>query len=245
MILVKCPSCQRTHKADESLLGKRAKCKDCGATFEVRSNEPQLVQQSSAGALEQMAAAARAAAADPPEPATENVSVVNSRLEESHGRFMKPIYSLSLAIVAFILSLLAVYLALSERIPGRGLSAYNLTTPQDAVRSNFQIQGNGDVRGILEQQMARIKDESDINSVLNTIEFHKTIECDGNVLVLYKYQARGLDRYESEWLKKSKDGRFLPTSVATFNWSSMGGDKATIKALIDEWDRKKLKPEEP
>jgi hypothetical protein len=36
MISVTCPSCKKVHKADESLLGKHVKCKDCGVVFEVK-----------------------------------------------------------------------------------------------------------------------------------------------------------------------------------------------------------------
>src|ERR1022692_2315229 len=65
VIVVKCPSCMRTHKADASMLGRRVKCKDCGAIFEVTSNEPPPVQGPSAEELEQIAAAASAAVAGP------------------------------------------------------------------------------------------------------------------------------------------------------------------------------------
>ena len=36
MISVTCQSCKKVHKADESLLGKHVKCKDCGVVFEVK-----------------------------------------------------------------------------------------------------------------------------------------------------------------------------------------------------------------
>jgi len=54
MIKITCPSCRRVHKSDESLLGKRVKCKDCGFTFEVMSNGPQPVQQPNAGEVKQI-----------------------------------------------------------------------------------------------------------------------------------------------------------------------------------------------
>ena len=67
MINVTCPSCKKVHKADESLLGKRVKCKDCGVMFEVMSNGPQPVQQPNTWdrEIKQMAAAAPAAVTGP------------------------------------------------------------------------------------------------------------------------------------------------------------------------------------
>ena len=40
MITVVCPSCLRIHQAPEVVLGKRAQCKDCGATFLVKPTVP-------------------------------------------------------------------------------------------------------------------------------------------------------------------------------------------------------------
>jgi hypothetical protein len=65
MISVTCPSCKKVHKADKSLLGKRVKCKDCGATFDVTLNMPRPVQQPNAGEVEQMVTAALSAVAGP------------------------------------------------------------------------------------------------------------------------------------------------------------------------------------
>jgi hypothetical protein len=59
MISITCPACKKVHKADESLLGKRVKCKDCGVMFEVTWNVSQPIQQPNAGKVEQMMAATR------------------------------------------------------------------------------------------------------------------------------------------------------------------------------------------
>src|ERR1035437_3179802 len=61
MISVTCPSCKMVHKADESLLGRRVKCKDCGAMFDVRADHSQPTQQPNYGEVAQMAAVASAA----------------------------------------------------------------------------------------------------------------------------------------------------------------------------------------
>lgn len=79
MIPVTCPSCKKVHKADESLIGKRVKCNDCGATFEVMSNEPQPVQRPDAGEAKQIAGAALAAVG--------KASRLVCQLRGSHGFF--------------------------------------------------------------------------------------------------------------------------------------------------------------
>ncbi len=66
MLSVRCPSCKKVHKADESLLGKHVKCKDCGVIFEVMSNGPQPVQQPNIwDEVKQMAAATPSAVTGP------------------------------------------------------------------------------------------------------------------------------------------------------------------------------------
>lgn len=76
MIHIACPSCKKVHKADESLIGKRVKCSDCGATFEVVRNELQPVQQPNAKKVDNPGAGTVKLTTGP---ATDNPRAIQSR----------------------------------------------------------------------------------------------------------------------------------------------------------------------
>lgn len=146
-----------------------------------------------------------------------------------------PVLALGISIAALANSLLR-----SNSIPGRGLSAYDFSTPQQAAKSQMEIEASGDVLADLELHVSKAKAEKDrIQSRISSLAFEKTVEHDGKVLLLYKYQDGGLERRKAEWFEKKGD-RFYQAYVATYSWTRLGGDKAKIAKMISDWEGNEL-----
>ena len=174
MISVTCPSCKIVHKADESLLGKRVKCKDCGAAFEIVSNDPQSVRQPNVGDVDHMVGAALDGAINTCVPCKTNVTT-----PAAIWRYIMKLSPALLSSIAIVISMAAIVLVLvrPSALPGKGLSSYDFSTPQRAIQSKFETEANGDLRAVIELDMAREKaDGEKIRKRLASLKLEKTIE---------------------------------------------------------------------
>jgi len=153
--------------------------------------------------------------------------------------------SSTLAVLISVLALLASIAALvvafrTPRLPGRGIASYDLTTPQNAIRSEMEMEANGDVLARLELEQALCAcDQPELQQAVNSLSFGRTFECEGKTLVLYQYTRDGKDRYEAQWLEKAKDGKYhVILEMPTWSWDQETGIKGEIHKAIREWEAK-------
>lgn len=127
-------------------------------------------------------------------------------------------------------------------LPGKAIQDYDLSTPQSAIRSQMEIEALADIRASLEyQRMQKLLDKDVALRSLSTLQFDRTIEHDGKVLVLYHYEEGGIPRHKTAWVQK-REGRYFHTWVNTWEWAQDKGDKGQIHKLITEWEAKDRPP---
>jgi len=145
-----------------------------------------------------------------------------------------------LSVVSLVLSVVAIVISGTRTsLPGKGLSEYDFSTPQAAVKSQMQMEASGDVRASIELKVAEGMSEKDLkDKAVETLQFDRAIEHEGKAVVFYKFKKGGLDYYETMWLEKKPDGRFYPTYQPTYSWSENSGDKGRIYKAIKDWEAK-------
>ncbi len=149
--------------------------------------------------------------------------------------------ALLVAIAALIVGVVALGVALQRRGPaGPGLAAYDLTTPQSAVRSLMQMQANGDVQAQMElEQAACACHKTEIEASIASLKMGATYEVDAKTVVLYTAKRDGRERYEVQWLEKGPDGRYHPVlDLPAWLWEEGTGKKAEVAKAIREWEAK-------
>lgn len=120
-------------------------------------------------------------------------------------------------------------------LPGTGLASYDLSTPENAVKSRMQMEANCDMRALMEFDSSKDLPAFEVaRRDMEHLQCERVIEHEGKVAVLYKTRESGLDRYKVQWLEK-KGTSYLPRFVETYLWKNRGGDEARIAKLIDDW----------
>ena len=155
-----------------------------------------------------------------------------------------------LAVLAAVLALLALFLAAGalalglvvmrrSPFPGKGLAAYDFSTPEAAIRSAMQMQVSGDMRAQLELSEARRElDREKGEKAIASLHFERSFEHDGKVLVLYRFDEEDKTRYQWQWMEKGKDGRYATAVVQIWGWARERGEKGRIFKAVMEWQNK-------
>ena len=153
--------------------------------------------------------------------------------------------SVSASLVISILALAASGTALTLVIlrpgmPGKGLGAYDFSTPQSAVKSGMLIRAHADVRAQTELQVAQAETMTDSRlKVVESLAFGETKEQDGKVCVMYKYTEHGRQQRGAAWMEKRKDGRYYPVMPPGLGLGGNQPGNADIAKRILEWMTKK------
>lgn len=83
---------------------------------------------------------------------------------------------------------------------GKGIEAYDFSTPKAAMTSRIKIELNGDLRASLE--LDRLLHRRKWEEELKTIEVSDQFEYGGRVLVLYSVSEDGMKKHRSTWMEK-------------------------------------------
>lgn len=148
--------------------------------------------------------------------------------------------------VALLLSVLALLLSTGtlgfvlygpNRLPGKGMSHYDFSSPEKALRSQWQMEAAGDIRAMIEYQaMATADGAKRFKDALPTVEVDRIVEHEGKSAVFFKYRLGGLDKYEVSWFERLSSGSWRKTFVLTMGWEDREGDQKQIAALIRNWE---------
>lgn len=106
------------------------------------------------------------------------------------GRFaIPPMLPLAFSCAAVLFSFAALLINLSSGDPlGKGIAAYDFSTPETAARSVLQIDANGDVRAKIE--LGHLSDGGDPHGAPKTMEVVRVVDHQGTKVVFARY-ARG------------------------------------------------------
>ena len=143
-----------------------------------------------------------------------------------------------LAIASLLVSGAALYLVVTKDpgVPGKSISEYDFSTPKAAVRSQMEMDANGDVRAMMEFARRRaMADEKKNRKRLKSLEFGELLEHEDKTAVLYKVTDEDKDRHRVTWLEKLSDGNYYRTMGPFFDWREKHPEKAKIQKTIQEW----------
>ncbi len=147
-----------------------------------------------------------------------------------------------LSIVAVVISIVALCYAMrgGSGIAGRGLAAYDMTTPQNAVKSILQMEAYGDVLAQMqmEQAMSACNRKSKEQEVAS-LGYGKTFTHEGKTAVLYTFMRDGKPRYEVQWLGQDPGGCYHALmGMPMWCFEDPSGAEGEIAKAIREWEAK-------
>jgi hypothetical protein len=150
-----------------------------------------------------------------------------------------------LSLAALGVSIVALVFAMRDRgVSGRGLAAYDMSTPQTAVKSLVQMEAYGDVLAQMQMEQAmsacnRQAKEKESES----LSFGKTYTHEGKTAVLYSFLRDGKPRYEVQWLGQDPGGCYHAlTGMPEWCFEDPAGTEGEIAKAIREWEAKNTTP---
>ena len=139
---------------------------------------------------------------------------------------------LVLSSTAFVLSLLAFAVALLRDPLGKGLDAYDFSTPRAALISQLQMTAHLDVRAVIE--LTQIREGKKVEEKIKTVKVHTESNYRGKKLLFISFKENGLWKYDVEGFEKHTDtGWWFPVYVSTYDI-----DDSSLKTAIEKWKEK-------
>ncbi|MGD8453606.1 MAG: hypothetical protein PVJ57_17465 [Phycisphaerae bacterium] len=136
-----------------------------------------------------------------------------------------------LSIVALACSVASLTWAVLHDPLGRGMSAYDFTTPENALRSGLECSINGDIRaGIELQQTVSMKRDAE---QLRTLKIHKEANYRGTKILFISYEQDGIPRHGiSSYEKDADSGLWFETYLSEYSI-----DDDALEQVIKEWKK--------
>ncbi len=157
-----------------------------------------------------------------------------------------------MSIVALLLSLAAVALSVRamQRDPlGTDLSRYDLSSPEQTLRSVNRMVTSQDIRAALQLLKNELQDEGkDIRLFLSdgvTLTVLKSVEIsnsgaprnNGLVVSFVKFTVSGVDYYTVQYFRRDQSNRFqLAERLGTYGAEKTENDK-NLDAVIEEFEK--------
>jgi len=215
-IMVQC-SCGQRMRASDSQIGKTFPCPKCGELNTVPSPDvagvpPQGVPQP---ALQQQVRGS--------EPVMFSPAATVSRL---------PVVLSAVATVVSLAALLLTLLLLMDNPFGKGLDAYDFTSPKLAMLSEIDMKLNQDIRAAFELQLMRAGDE--LREKRNTLKVHKEATYQGKKILFISFSKNGVPKHDiASYEKDAASGFWSSSYVSTYNL-----DDDALEKSIKDWKSK-------
>ena len=141
---------------------------------------------------------------------------------------------LILSVIAAILSATALFVSLyMDPLLGKGLSSYDFTSPQKALRSQLEMEINKDLRAMLE--LGKLRSVKYNREKLETIRVHDEAEYQGKKLLFVSFKKNSILQYDMAAFEKDAEcGLWFRSYVLTSSMEDEG-----LKAKIEKWENRK------
>jgi hypothetical protein len=137
---------------------------------------------------------------------------------------------------ALTLAVAALGVALFFDPLGKGMAAYDFSTPRAALEANAQMVLNKDIRALVEFSV--LMESKQIQEKLKTLEVHRQAEWGGKVILFISYTANGMKRHEVQGFDKdAKTGYWQFTPISPWD-EGLKADNPRLAELIDSWELK-------
>lgn len=141
--------------------------------------------------------------------------------------------AIALAMLALVASGIALAVALLRDPLGKGLSAYDFTTPVKALRSDDEMKLNTDLRAVM--QLQRKIEGKKIREKLDTLEVRRESEFAGKKLLFITFKDGGISRYRvAAYEKDAETGLWMSAYVSKYEVEQ--ADKA-LSDQMTKWER--------
>jgi hypothetical protein len=216
-ILVRC-ECGQKLRASDDHAGKSFPCPACGKTVAVPAQE--FDDRDEIGPIPDFQdAAVSPSKASPTGP-----------LESRRPR--TAIWQLAGTGVAVLLSIIALCIAIFRHPLGRGMNAYDFSTPSAALKSQIEMALNNDIRAAIELETMRSRKAA--KEKLNTLKIHKESEYGGKKILFISFEKNGILKYDIESFEKDADsGLWYHSYVGTYDMKD-----SDLKKAIEDWQKK-------
>jgi hypothetical protein len=136
--------------------------------------------------------------------------------------------------LALVLALVALAVAVFRSPLGAGLSKYDFTTPRNALKSQWEMQANRDIRASLD--LDNVRDGPQLREKIRTFEVKKEAEWKGTTILFVSYERKGVKKYEVVGFEKdASSGYWLRSYFSRFD---LGKDKPDLARDITSWETK-------
>lgn len=150
----------------------------------------------------------------------------------NHSRRLTLPLALSMLAIA-IASGSLIYTVLRDPL-GKGVSGYDLSTPEASAKASLQMEANSDIRAQLE--IGRLKGV-DLDDAVRTLEINRTADFGDKKLVFVSFLDRGRKTKRVMAFEKDLESKlWLPTYVASYSVRSV--DEQLAKDM-EAWEDKK------
>lgn len=120
---------------------------------------------------------------------------------------------------------------------GRGIGAYDFSTPEAAITSQSQIVVNRDLRAWFDIALLRSLDPDArrlATEQIKTLKVHKRSTYQGKKILFVSYDKNGIKEYDIQSFEKDADtGKWFPAYVSTYKM-----DDKRLENAIKEWKEK-------
>jgi hypothetical protein len=165
------------------------------------------------------------------------------------------IFNYSLSIIAILISLSAIYISRKNspnHFHEKGLQSYNLTSPEETIKSMHQIISNHDLLAGLELIGSMIKRENIPEAKLfftekPEIKIEKSIEVknsgnetnNGTIISFVKTIVDGVEYHFVMYFDKDSSGKFYPQIAYIKPWdpAKMTDEDKSIDGMINKWQK--------
>jgi hypothetical protein len=116
---------------------------------------------------------------------------------------------------------------------GKGLSAYNFSTPKDALISELKIKKDRDIKAQLE--LLHFLPDRDVNEKLRTLQVRKQEVWKDKTILFIEYEKNGVKKYLTQgYVKDLASGKWLPRFVGSWE---VRNENATLANQMENFQK--------
>ena len=141
-----------------------------------------------------------------------------------------PLISLICSIAALLIS---IFILLKPNPLGKGIKAYDISTPEKALKAQIQIRLNKDYLAAVQYRSNRDKEKAE--EIESSLEIHDSEDYDGKKILFISYTEDGEKKYDTEGFEKdSESGLWYRAYISTYDMP----DNSEMKKRIQKWKAK-------
>jgi hypothetical protein len=161
------------------------------------------------------------------------VPLPNDRAVEPKKEVIIP-FNVIASSLAVVLACVALGLHFLHTPPalGKGLAAYDLSTPAAASKSEIMMMANQDIRAMFELQS--LLEGRSLQEQLTTLKIDREREWGGRVILFVSFLKNGIRHYDTKAFQKdARTGLWTPKGVSSY---SVKASDPSLAEAMEQWE---------